>query len=115
MDSSALFAMLLGPVLYATPHLLVCAVGLVLCLMRRPALGAAGTYACAGFGLFIFGSLLGLGGHAWLLWMRQNGDPSAASIAMSMGMFSAFATLLHTIAMGLLIAAILVRRPARAA
>lgn len=115
MDSSALFTMLLGPMLYATPHLLVCAIGLVLCLIRRPALGSAATYACVGFGLFIFGSLLGLSGHAWLLWMRQNGDPSASSIAWSMGLFSAAATVLHVIAMGLLIAAILVRRPTRAA
>ncbi|WP_156087512.1 MULTISPECIES: hypothetical protein [unclassified Lysobacter] len=115
MDPKALSAMLLGPVLYATPHLLVCTVGLVLCLMRRPALGAAGVYASVGFGLFIFGSLLGLCGQVWLLWMQQKGEPSASSLAMGMGAFSALVILLHAIAMGLLIAAILVRRPARAA
>lgn len=115
MDSNTLIAALLGPVLYATPHLLLCAVGLVLCLIRRRALGAAGVCGSVGFALFILGSLLGLCGHVWLMWMRQNGETSTSSMAMGMSAFGGIAIVLHAIAMGLLIAAILIRRPAQAA
>lgn len=115
MDSNDLLAALLGPAMNTVPHLLLCTVGLVLCLLRRPALGAAGVYGSLGFGLLICGSLLGLGSHVWLMWMRQSGETSVASMSLSMGVFGAIATVIHAIALGLLIAAILVRRPAQAA
>lgn len=114
MEPEALLTALLGPALYAAPQLILCTIGLVLCLMRRRTLGAAGIYACAGFALFIVGSLFGLGAHAWLMWMSQNGE-ATSSLALVMGVLSGVGTLLHAIAMGLVIAAILVRRPAQAA
>lgn len=115
MDPNALFAALLGPLLYATPQLLLCAVGLVLCLIRRRALGAAGVYGSVGFALFILGSLLGICGQVWLMWVRQNGEINTSSLAISMGAFSTVVILLHAIAMGLVIAAILIRRPTQSA
>ncbi|NUO75175.1 MAG: hypothetical protein HOQ32_04095 [Lysobacter sp.] len=114
MESETLLTSLLGPVLYATPHLLLSTIGLVLCLMRRRTLGAAGIYACAGFALFILGSLFGLGAHVWLIWMSQNGQ-ATSSLTLVMSVFSGVATVLHAVAMGLVIAAILIRRPAQAA
>ena len=92
MESETLLTSLLGPLLYATPHLLLCTIGLVLCLMRRRTLGAAGIYACAGFALFILGSLLGLGAHVWLIWMSQNGQ-ATSSLTLVMSVFTAYAAL----------------------
>lgn len=110
-----MFAALIGPILNTAPHLLVCAVGLVLCLLRRRALGAAGLYGSLGFGLHIAGSLLGLAGQAWSMWARLYDAASAFSIASGLGPFIVVATVFHAIAMGFLVAAVLARRPVQAA
>jgi hypothetical protein len=115
MDSNLLFAALIGPLLNTAPHLLVCSVGLLLCLLQRRALGAAGLYGSLGFGLHIGGSLVGLAGQVWMTWAREYAAATASSIALRLSIFFVIATALHTIAMGLLIAAILAGRPAQAA
>lgn len=115
MDSTDLLAALLGPAMTAAPHLLLCAVGLLLCLTRRPLLGTAGVYGSLGFALLIGTSLLGLAGQVWLMWTKHNGETSAYSMAFGMGAFSVIATVMHAVALILLIAAILARRPAQAA
>lgn len=115
MDSSPLFAALIGPFLYMVPHLLACAVGLLLCLLRRRELGAAGLYGGLGFGLHIVGSLVSLGAQVWAMWAREHAAAAAYSIASGLTVFIVIATALHTIAMGLLVAAVVARRPAQSA
>ncbi|QWF16787.1 hypothetical protein [Lysobacter capsici] len=115
MDSAPLFAALIGPLLHIAPHLLACAVGLLLCLLRRRELGTAGLYGGLGFGLHIGGSLVGLGGQAWSMWAREYAAAPVSSIASGLTVFIVIATVLHTIAMGLLVAAIVARRPAQSA
>jgi hypothetical protein len=115
MDTNDLFVAMLGPLMSSAPHVLVCTAGLVLCLARRTALGSAGVYGSLGFALLIGGSLVGLAGQAWFLWGQMQGEATPRSLALSIGAFGVVTTVMHAIAMGLLIAAILARRPARAA
>ena len=105
---------MLGPLMSSAPHVLVCTVGLVLCLTRRAALGPAGTYGSLGFALLIGGSLVGLGGQAWYF-SQLHGGATVHSVAISIGAFGVITTVMHAIAIGLLIAAIVARRPAQAA
>ncbi|WP_157476516.1 hypothetical protein [Lysobacter sp. Root690] len=115
MNSNDLFVAMLGPLMSSAPHVLVCTVGLVLCLARRTALGTAGTYGSLGFALLIGGSLVGLAGQAWFLWGQLHDAATPHSIAIRIGAFGVVTTVMHAIAMGLLVAAIIARRPAQAA
>ena len=60
MNSDDLFSAMLGPLMSSAPHVLVCTVGLVLCLARRTALGTAGVYGSLDFAWLLGGSRIGL-------------------------------------------------------
>lgn len=114
MELSELTLSLLGPAAYAVPYLLVCGVGLVLCLLRRPRLGAAATYAATGFGLLMLESLLGLANHAWMIWSLHSGADSS-SITMRSSIIGGVTMLVTLTALSLLMTAILMRRPGQSA
>ena len=114
MESSEFLLSLLGPAAYALPYLLVCGVGLALCLLRRQRLGAAATYGAAGFGLLMVESLLGLANHAWMIWsLHAGGDSSGISLRSSI--FGGVNMLVTLTGLSLLMTAVLMRRPGQTA
>lgn len=93
------------------PNLIACAAGLVLCLSWKRRIGVGAVYAVAAFALQIVGMLLGLAGQAWMYRMIAAGSPPSSA-----GMFNTLIggahVLLSLLATGLLIAAVLAKRPA---
>lgn len=95
----------------SAPNLIACAVGLTLCLSWKRRIGVGAVYAVAAFSLQILGMVLGLLGQAWMY--QRMADGMAASSA---GIFNAVVGGVHVLlsltATGLLIAAVLAKRPA---
>jgi hypothetical protein len=99
--------------LMALPGMLLYVLGLSLCLIRKPSLGTASTYASLGFGLLLLSSLLGLGTQAWIMWSTQHEHASISSLSIQVAALSVANTLVSLTGVGLLLAAILIRRPAQ--
>ncbi|QWP77317.1 hypothetical protein J5226_02615 [Lysobacter sp. K5869] len=94
-----------------TPTLLACAVGVVLCVSWKRRIGVGAVYGAAAFSLEIVGALLGLAGQAWMYKMLDSGMP-ASSAGMINSMVGVVHVLLSLVSTGLLIAAVLAKRPA---
>ncbi|MBT2749003.1 MULTISPECIES: hypothetical protein [unclassified Lysobacter] len=104
---------MLTNLLMGLPGMLLYVLGLSLCLMRKPSLGRASTYAALGFGLLLLSTLLSLGSQAWIMWSAQHEHASISSLSIRVAVLSIASTLLSLTGVGLLLAAILVRRPAQ--
>ncbi|MET4730252.1 hypothetical protein ABIE09_004071 [Lysobacter enzymogenes] len=94
-----------------TPNLIACAIGLVLCLSWKRRIGVGAVYAVAAFSLQIVGMLLGLAGQAWMYKSMASGMP-ASSAGLFHSVIGGVHIVLSLTATGLLIAAVLAKRPA---
>ncbi|MGH8082182.1 MAG: hypothetical protein ACREP7_16530 [Lysobacter sp.] len=95
------------------PSMALYALGLALCLNRRKSLGRASTYASLGFAFLLFNSLLNIGSQTWFMWRMMNGHAPASELSISMSISAVVSTLFSLTGLTLLLAAILVRRPAQ--
>lgn len=95
----------------SAPNLIACAVGVTLCLSWKRRIGVGAVYAVAAFSLQILSMLLGLAGQAWMYKMMASGM-SASTAGLGQSVIGGVHILLSLTATGLLIAAVLAKRPA---
>lgn len=99
---------------FMTPNLLAYITGIVLCLSWRRRIGVGATYAVAAFSLLALGIVLNLLAQAWVYRSMASGL-SASATSLGHGVIGVAQVLISVVATGLLIAAVLARRPAPAA
>lgn len=111
MNTESWLPALATQALMMSPYVIAYAAGIVLCLSWRGRIGVGAVYAVTAFSLQIAGVVLSLAGQAWMYRMIASGSGAAAA-GMSSGVFGVLHMLLSVVAIGLLIAAVLVKRPA---
>ncbi|HEX6738331.1 MAG TPA: hypothetical protein VF310_08675, partial [Vicinamibacteria bacterium] len=103
----------LSQLAYQAPMLLVCLAGVVLGVTFLPRARTPALLALAGSGLWLVVSLAMVASNAYLMRMRLEGNLSGAYSASWFGVVSVAGSLLHALALGLVVAAAFVGRPPR--
>ena len=101
---------LLSQAAFMTPNVLAYITGIVLCLSWRRRIGVGATYAVAAFSLLVFGAVLSLLGQAWIYRSMADGM-NAQSTAIGHSVIGVAHVLITLVSTGLLIAAVLAKRP----
>lgn len=93
------------------PGAIACIVGIAMCLTWRRRIGTGAVYAVAAFALHILSDLLSLTAQVWIYKTIASGAGAGAANTVS-GAIGAIQVVISVVATGLLIAAVLARRPA---
>ncbi|ROU08356.1 hypothetical protein [Lysobacter enzymogenes] len=101
---------ILSQAAFMTPSLLAYITGIVLCLSWRRRIGVGATYAVAAFALLVFGQALSLLGQVWIYRAMADGI-SASSTSLGHSVIGVAHVLISLVSTGLLIAAVLAKRP----